>query len=322
MNVLVMGSGAVGGYFGGLLAKGGNDVLFVARGAHADAMRERGLVVSSVTAGDFTVEDPLVTDKPDGSFKADLILFCVKGYSNEEAIGLIRPAVYKDTTVLTLQNGIGSGDVLATAFGSGVVLLGAAYVEASRTGPGAIREDGGLCRIVFGEESGQTTTRAVAVDATLRGSGIQTDLTGDVLSGLWTKLIFICALSGMMCLSREPMAAVLATPETLELAKKVMNEAATVARARGIGVSDDVEGEHLAYLMEHSDVLFSSMFLDLTRGNPLEVGVLNGAVSRIGREVGVATPVNDFIVAALTPYDRRARQARRDGGKAQPFLPS
>jgi 2-dehydropantoate 2-reductase len=316
-----MGSGAVGGYFGGLLAKGGHDVLFVARGAHADAMRERGLVVTSVTSGEFTVEDLLITDKPDGSFKADLVLFCVKGYSNEEAIGLIRPAIYKDTTILTLQNGIGSGDILATAFGSRAVLLGAAYVEASRTGPGAIREDGGLCRIVFGEESGQTTTRAVAVDATLRGAGIETDLTGDVLSGLWTKLIFICALSGMMCLTRETMAAVLATPETLELTKTVMKETATVARARGIAVADDVEERHMAYFMEHRDVLFSSMFLDLTRGNPLEVGVLNGAVSRIGREVDVATPVNDFIVAALTPYDARARQARREGKTAKQFTP-
>lgn len=321
MNVLVMGSGAVGGYFGGLLARGGHDVLFVARGKNAEAMRERGLVVKSVTAGDFAVPEIRVAEKPDDSFKADLILFCVKGYSNEEAIGLIRPTVYKDTTILTLQNGIGSGDVLAAAFGRDAVLLGATYVEASLTGPGAIREDGGICRIVFGEESGETTTRAVAVDATLRHAGIPTELTGDVLSGLWTKLVFICALSGMMCITREPMAAVLATPETLELTKRVMKEAAMVARAKGIAVADDVEDRHLAYFRDHAEVLFSSMYLDLTRGNPLEVGVLNGAVSRLGRKVDVATPVNDFIVACLTPYDRRAREARKAGQKAEPYLP-
>ncbi len=316
-----MGSGAVGGYFGGLLAKGDHDVLFVARGEHGEAMRERGLVVTSATAGDFTIDEPLVTERPDGSFKADLIFFCVKGYSSEEAIDLIRPAVYEDTTILTLQNGIGSGDVLTTAFGKDKVLLGAAYVEASRTGLGAIMEHGGVCRIVFGEEDGKTTTRAVAVDATLRNAGIPTELTGDVLSGLWTKLIFICALSGMMCITREPMTAVLTTPETLELTKTVMKEAATVARARGIAVADDVEEQHLAYFLENSEMLFSSMFLDLTRGNPLEVGVLNGAVSRIGREVDVATLVNDFIVASLTPYDRRAQQARRNGMRAEPFMP-
>ena len=309
MNVLVMGSGAVGGYFGGLLARDGHDVLFVARGEHAEAMKDHGLAVKSVTSGDFLIERPQVTDRPDGSFKADMVLFCVKGYSNEDAIGVIRPAVYEDTTILTLQNGIGGGDLLAMAFGKRKVLLGAAYVEASRTGPGAVKEVGGQCKIVLGEEDGRTTTRAVAVDATLRHAGIATDLTGDVLSGLWTKLIFICALSGMTCITRESMARVLATPETLDLTKRVMKEAATVARAKGIAVADDVEDRHLTYFKAHADVLFSSMYLDLTRGNPLEVGVLNGAVSRIGGDVGVATPVNDFITACLTPYDRRARSS-------------
>lgn len=311
MNVLVMGSGAVGGYFGALLARDGHEVLFVARGEHAEAMLRRGLAIESTTSGNFTVSDPMVTDRPDPSFKADMVLFCVKGYSNEEAVGLIRPTVHGDTTILTLQNGVGSGDLLAMAFGRDAVLLGAAYVEASRAGPGLVVEQGGLCRIVFGEADGGTTTRAVAVDATLRHAGIETELADDVLAALWTKLVFICALSGMLCITREPMARVLSTPETRELTRRVMDEAATVARSKGIAIADDVEREHLDFFDEHSQVLSSSMYLDLINGNPLEVGVLNGAVSAAGREVGIATPVNDFIVACLTPYDRRAREARR-----------
>ncbi len=311
MNILVMGSGAVGGYFGGRLAVAGHDVLFVARGRHAEAMRNAGLKVTSATAGDFTVTSPVVTDRPDGSFMADLVLFCVKGYSSEEAIGLIRPAVYDGTAILTLQNGIGSGEILNRAFGAGAVLLGAAYIEASLTGPGAIVEQGGACRIVFGEEDGSTTTKAVAVDAVLRGAGIETELADDVLAALWTKLVFICALSGMMCITREPMVRVLATPETIDLTRRVMREAASVARAKGIAVADDVEHVHMEFFRDHADLLSSSMHLDLERGNPLEVGVLNGAVSRAGREAGVPTPVNDFITACLTPYDRRAREARR-----------
>lgn len=318
MNVLVMGSGAVGGYFGSLLAMDGHRVLFVARGGHAEAMRQRGLVVESTTSGNFIVSDPMVTDRPDGSFKADLVLFCVKGYSNEEAVGLIRPAVGEDTTILTLQNGIGSGDILAMAFGWDAVLLGAAYVEATRVGPGVVVEQGGVCRIVFGEPGGRTTTRAVAVDANLRHAGIETELADDVQAALWTKLVFICALSGMLCITRESMARVLATPETRELTRRVMREAATVARRRGIAIADDVEQQHLAFFDEHSQVLSSSMYLDLTAGNPLEVGVLNGAVCAAGREVGIATPVNDFIVACLTPYDRRAREARRSAADKSP----
>ena len=314
MNVLVMGSGAVGGYFGGRLAAAGHDVLFVARGRHAEAMRGSGLSVASATVGDFTIPGPAVTDRPDGSFPADLVLFCVKGYSSEEAVGLIRPAVYDGTAVLTLQNGIGSGEILSRAFGSGKVLLGAAYIEASLTGPGAIIERGGACRIVFGEEDGRVTTKAVAVDAVLRGAGIETELADDVLAALWTKLIFICALSGMMCITREPMARVLATPETAELTRRVMREAASVARAKGIAVADDVEHVHMEFFRGHAEVLSSSMHLDLESGNPLEVGVLNGAVCRAGREAGVPTPINDFITACLTPYDRRAREARRAAG--------
>lgn len=321
MNVLVMGSGAVGGYFGGLLANDGHDVLFVARGEHGEAMRARGLIVSSVTTGDFIVPQPMVTDRPDVTFQADVILFCVKGYSNEEAVGIIRPCVNEDTTILTLQNGIGGGDLLSRAFGRSKVLLGATYVEASRTGPGQIVEDGGPCSIVFGEEDGQTTTRAVAVNSVLSNAGINTQLTDDVLSALWGKLIFICALSGMMCITREAMASILASAETLELTKAVMKESATVARVKGVAVDDDIENQHLTYFREHKEVLFSSMYLDLVRGNPLEVDVLNGAVARIGREVDVATPVNDFIVACLRPYDLKAREARRDGTTAKPFMP-
>ena len=318
MNVLVMGSGAVGGYFGGLLARDGHEVLFVARGEHAEAMRQRGLVIESTTSGNFTVSDPMVIDRPDGSFKADMVLFCVKGYSNEEAVGLIRPAVHGDTTILTLQNGVGSGDLLAMAFGRDAVLLGAVYVEAARVGPGKVVEQGGVCRIVFGEPDGRTTTRAVAVDASLRHAGIETELADDVLAALWTKLVFICALSGMLCITRESMARVLATPETRELTRRVMSEAASVARSKGIRIADDVERQHLEFFDEHSRVLSSSMYLDLTKGNPLEVGVLNGAVSTAGREVGIATPVNDFIVACLTPYDRRAREARRQAPEESP----
>ena len=179
--------------------------------------------------------------------------------------------------------------------------------------PADVVEQGGTCRIVFGEEDGGTTTKAVAVDAVLRGAGIDSELTDDVLAALWTKLIFICALSGMTCITREPMPRVLATPETNELAMKVMAEAAAVARAKGIAVADDVESAHMNFFRGHSAVLSSSMHLDLQRGNPLEVGVLNGAVSRAGREVSVPTPINDFITACLTPYDRRAREARRSG---------
>ena len=159
-----MGSGGVGGYYGALLFRSGQDVTFVARGEHLDAIRDQGLRVESVTSGDFTVHPP-ATDRPSGAWKADMVLFCVKGYDNAGAIATMGPALGADTSVLTLQNGIGSGDELASAFGDKSVLLGLTYINAVRRGPGVVAELGGACNIVFGEEDGGLTPRGA------RGSG-------------------------------------------------------------------------------------------------------------------------------------------------------
>ena len=159
MKALVMAAGAVGGYFGSVLARGGNEVRFIARGDNLRAIRERGLTVRSVTSGDFSIRAP-VSDCVDGSWFPDLVLFCVKSYHNREAIDCIAPAVGPDTAILTLQNGIGSGDDLAAAFGAEKVMLGAAYVEAAHPEPGVFEEHGGTCRIVFAEPDSRKSQEA------------------------------------------------------------------------------------------------------------------------------------------------------------------
>ena len=306
MKILVMGSGAVGGYFGAVLHKAGEDVTLVARGAHLEAIRQRGLRVEMAEADDFTVR-PSVIERPDGSWKADLVLFCVKGYHNQDAMRVMAPAVGEDTAILTLQNGIGSGDELGETFGSDKVLLGAAYIEASRKGPGVVYQGGGPCRIVFGEPDGRATPRAVAVRDTLDGAGIDVELSSDVDRALWDKLVFICALSGMMCITRSLLPEVLAIPETRKLAERAMTEATQVARAMGVGLADDIVATTMDYLDTYKESLSSSMYLDLQSGNRLELNVLNGAVSRLGKQSGVETPVNDFITACLTVYDERVK---------------
>ena len=307
MKVLVMGSGAVGGYFGGLLSRSGEDVTFVARGANLEAIRQRGLRVESLHAGNFTIHPPAI-ERPDGTWKPDLVLFCVKGYHNEQAIEVVRPAVGDDTTILTLQNGIGSGDQLSKAFGQDKVLVGAAYVEAKRKELGVIVERGAPCRIVFGEVDGRQSARAVRVrDAFQRAGGVEVELSSNVIKALWDKLVFICALSGMTCITRAPFPQVLDTPETLDLTWRIVREAAEVGKAKRVGLEPDIVESTMTHLQEHKDELSSSMYLDLERGNPLEVGVLNGAVSRAGKEVGVPTPVNDFITTCLTVADREGR---------------
>lgn len=306
---MVMGSGAVGGYFGAVLARADHAVTLIARGEHLDAIREGGLRVESVTSGNFGVR-PNAVPEPDGSSEADLALFCVKGYDNDAAISAMAPGVGPDTTILTLQNGLGSGDELGRAFGADRVLLGATYIDAVKKAPGVVAEHGGDCNIILGAESGGETEAAVEARNALRDAGIDAALSGRITVDLWSKLIFICALSGMTCITRGTMAEVLDTPETLDMCRRVMREVEAVGRARRVDLDDDVVDAKLAALQAEKHDILSSMKTDLDRGSPLEVHVLNGAVARMGEEVGVPTPANSFIADSLTVHHNRAMADR------------
>jgi 2-dehydropantoate 2-reductase len=306
MKILVMGAGAVGGYFGGVLARSGQDVRLIARGPHLKAIRSDGLAVRSDASGDFIVRVP-AAERPDEAWRPDLVLFCVKSYHNREAIELLAPSVFESTAVLTLQNGIGSGDQLTAAFGGERVMLGATYVDAERTAPGVVVQFGDRDRIVFGEESGAHAERARAVHDVFKGAGVDVELSSDIVSELWTKLVYICAVSGMTCISRASFADVVDTPEAAGLMQGVLREVADVGRARGLALPDGIVESTMRTLQTSKAEMVSSMYQDLQAGRPLEVGVLNGAVSRMGEEAGVETPANDFIAATLAVADRLAR---------------
>lgn len=308
MKILIVGSGGVGGFFGAMLHRGGHDVLFMARGEHLKSMLADGLQVESVVPGNFTVKNLTATQKPDGSWKADLALFCVKSYSNEEAIEAMRPAVGPQTLILTLQNGIGSGDALAAAFGEQAVLLGATYIDASRPEPGLVSVGRHVSLIVFGEADGSRTARAIQIYEELKKAELDIELSDNIHIDLWKKLIYICCLSGMWCLTRATtFSEILQNPPTRGLAFRVMQEAAATAAARDVPLDSSIAEDTLAYFDENSSDLTSSMLLDLKRGKPIEVGVLNGAVSRLGNAAGVPTPVNDFIYWCLSVHDKNAR---------------
>ena len=303
-----MGAGAVGGYFGGVLARGGHDVTFIARGENLEAIKTRGLTVNSVTSGDFNVK-PEAVAAPGGPV-ADLVLYCVKAYDNAQAVETIAPAVGETTVVLTLQNGLGSGDELGRRYGADRVLLGATYVDATKTSPGSVSEGGGDCNIIFGSEGGERAPQADAVMDALTGSGIDARLSDNVVSELWTKLVYICGLSGMCCIAQGSMAEVLKTPATADLTWAVMREVEAVAKASGVKLASDVVETKMGELQREKDNIVSSMKTDLDRGNPLEIDALNGAVARLGGQAGVPTPVNSFIAGCLAVPHRRAMAAR------------
>ncbi len=305
MKILVMAAGSVGGYFGSLLARAGNDVTFVARGDNLEAIRQNGLRVNSVNSGQFSVRANAV-ESLDGEWTPDLALFCVKGYQNSQAIEAIAPAVGENTTILTLQNGLGSGGDLSAAFGAGRVMLGAAYVEAAHPEPGVFQEMGGQCRIVFAGQDGQPSARGSAILQTLQSAGIDSNIADDINEALWNKLVYICGLSGMTCIARSSFKDVMDTPETAELTLRVVQEAAAVGKASGVNLAEDLVETTMFHLVEDKDTLISSMHADLNAGRPLELANLNGKVSELGRELGVPTPLNDFITACLIPVHNMA----------------
>ena len=293
VKVLIMGSGGVGGYYGALLHRAGHDVIFVARGDHLEAIQRNGLRVESAGAGDFTIR-PVATDRPDSSHAADLELYCVKGYDNNEAIPLLSPAVAAHTSILTLQNGIGSGDVLSEAFGIEKILLGATYIDAAKTDPGVVIETGRAREIVFGQEHGAHGAQATLALDILMSAGIDVDLTSTIMSVLWSKLLYICALSGMMCITRATFPEILANPGTERMTWAVMREVEAVAEAKGIVLTQDVVEQTMERLRLVDSNGISSMYVDLQRGGRLEVEVLNGAVSCFGKEFSIATRLTNL----------------------------
>ena len=232
MKVAVMGAGAVGGYYGGVLARDGVDVTLICRGAKRDAIRERGLRVESHW-GQFTV-NPFATDDPGEVGPVDLVLHCVKLYSNDEAVPLLRPLVGDETNILTIQNGVTSGQRLADEFGWGKVLQGATYIEAAIAAPGHIEQTGSAARIEFGERDGTASDRAEAIRTLLDRPGIQVAVSSDIASTLWTKLVAVAAFGTVMTVSRSALPAVLSWPEGTATIRTVMEEIVAVGKARGI----------------------------------------------------------------------------------------
>jgi len=298
MKIAVVGSGGVGGFFGGLLAQVGHDVAFVARGAHLRAIRTRGLKIERAGDG-FTIAPANATDDPADIGPVDLALLCVKTYDLPEALAHMHALVGPRTSVLTLQNGVEAPDLAAAACGAQVVLPGLVYSEVAVKEPGVIFQGSSVQRIVLGEFDGTRTPRASAIAAAFTGAGAETTLSENVLGALWSKFCFICAMGGCTTLARRPLGALRADEEGRRLLEIVMTEVRTVGEAKGVRFDADPVVAGMANIARFPFETRSSMQRDLERGARLEIEALNGAAVRLGRALGVATPANQAIYAAL-----------------------
>lgn len=306
MRIVVFGSGSVGGYFGGCLARAGEDVVFIARGEHLRAIQARGLRVDS-PKGDFAVHPAHATDDPAQAGPADVIILGVKTWQVADAAEAMRPMLGPHTFVVPLQNGVETPAQLAAALGAGHVIGGLCRIICMIAGPGHIRHLGGEPAVVVGELDRRSSERTERLRLAFERAGVVVKVASDIHVALWEKLLFLAPWSGLGAITRAPIGAMLGILQTRQLLEAAMGEIAAVARARGIALGDDVVSRHMRFLEAAPPDGTASMQRDIIAGRPSELESQSGAVVRLGREAGVPTPVHAFIHGSLLPMELRAR---------------
>jgi 2-dehydropantoate 2-reductase len=297
MRIAVLGSGGIGGYYGVELLRGGHDVVFIARGAHLEAMQRSGLAIRTAS-GESTVPVSAVADTRDAG-PVDLVLFCVKAYDTGVAADALSPLLKPDTSVLTLQNGVDSAALISAVAGAGRVLAGAVYVALQIAAPGVIRHTGGDGRIVFGVPGGAATAQAERVAEAFQRAGTPHVLSPDVDEVLWEKFLFITGVGAVTAMARSGIGPLMRSAEGRALVTASCAEVAAVGRCEGHLLRPDAVEPVVAQAGTLPLEWRSSMARDLAEGRRLEVEALSGAVVRRGRAHGIPTPVHQAIAACL-----------------------
>jgi 2-dehydropantoate 2-reductase len=300
MRIAVVGSGAVGGYFGGRLAAAGEEVTFLARGAQLEALRTRGLTIDSPN-GALSLSSVRATSRPGDIGPVDVVIFTVKLYDVDEAAATLPPLIGRDTVVVTLQNGVEAPDMVARHVGAAHVAGGAAYIVAVVDAPGHIRHTTAQ-RLVFGERDGSASPRLAAFEQACSRAGFQGKVSTDIQTDLWIKFVRLATWSGITAAARSPMGVIRDDAALMAMMAAALDEAIAVGRARGIAFPVTLVEETMKMVRGFPPESKSSMLEDLERGRRLELPWLSGAVMRLGQEAGVPTPIHGFITAVLMPH--------------------
>lgn len=302
MKIAMMGSGGVGGFFGGRLAHAGYDVSFVARGAHLAAMRERGLLIESQAHGDIRVPKVHATDEPAGIGPVDVVILSVKLWDTEAAIRQMRPMLKAGTAVLSLQNGVIKDDILRRELGEAPVMGGVCYVATTIARPGVILQTGTMQRVVTGEYDGRASERSRGLHEALLKSGANAELSTDVRRAIWEKYAFLVGISATTTAMRTTIGPIRKNPRSRAFLLEIFRETVAVGRAHGIALPADYADACLARADGLPEEMTASMAHDLQRGNRLEVEWLSGGVAQLGAAKGVPTPANRAVWDILALY--------------------
>jgi 2-dehydropantoate 2-reductase len=301
LNITIMGTGGIGGYFGARLANAGCDVTFVARGAQLAALREHGLRIES-PLGDLHLPKVQATDDPASIGKTELVLFGVKLWDTAAAALAIKPLIGEDTAVVSFQNGVVKDDILRQVLGERCVIGGVCYIAATIAEPGLIRHSGAMQKLVFGEYDGSLSERVKRLRDACIKAGIDQELSTNIRQAVWQKFVFLVGLSGTTATTRTPVGVIRSNERARAFLRDTMDEVVQVARAEGVPLAVNFADDRLAFCDQLPATMTSSMHNDLERGGRLEVAWLSGDVVARGQRLGISTPCNRAIFDILSVH--------------------
>lgn len=298
MKIAIIGSGGVGGYFGARLMASGQDVTFVARGAHLEAMQKKGLKVLSAL-GDLHLPEVKATSDTTIVGPVDVIMIGVKLWATEEAAAAAKPMIGANTVAVSFQNGVVAVDTLLPILGKEHVMGGVANIAASIEEPGVIRHNGNMANLFFGELDGNPSPRSQALQVACKIADIQSEVVTDINKTIWEKFVRLVTLSALTSLTRMPIGPIRADADTRALMQQVMEEVMTIGKAKGVKFDEGLLTDQMSKVDTYPAAMIASMCGDLRRGNRLELPWLSGMVAKFGRELSIPTPANQFVYAAL-----------------------
>ncbi|MBA3817880.1 MAG: 2-dehydropantoate 2-reductase [Deltaproteobacteria bacterium] len=307
MRIAVVGTGGVGGYFGGRLAQAGHDVAFVARGKHLAAMQADGLTVESV-AGDFQVHPVRAHERPEDIGPVDVVLVCVKAWQVVEVSELLAPLLGPSTFVVPLQNGVEAPDQIAARVGRDRLMVGIARIISFVAAPGRIRHAGAEPAIELGELDRSRSARLEQLVGAFREcTAVTCQAVEDVEAAMWTKFLFVAGWGSVAAIARAPVGAIRQTPVTRALVRESMGEIDALARARGVALASDAVDRAIAYADQLPFEGTTSLQRDIQAGLPSEIEAWSGAVVRLSQAANLPCHVHRIAYAAVQPLEQRAR---------------
>ena len=301
MKIAVMATGGVGGVFGAKFAEAGEDVTFIARGAHLAEIKKNGLTILD-DGGEVNIKDIKITDEPESIGTVDFIIFAVKLWDTESAANMCKPMLGSETILIPFQNGVSATETISKIIGETHTGRGISRVSASIEAPGIIRRVGSYGSLAFAEAGGSQSTRMETFLDICNRVGIEAEIPNDIFQTLWQKYILLVTVSGMTTAARQPMRSLITSSEGLSTAINAMTEVAEVGRAVGVDLPIDTVERLVNFLKKMPPTMKASQAIDLENGRRLEAPWLTGNVCEMGRNLGIPTPTNDTLYSVIEPY--------------------